>query len=103
MHGVLRHYTLDAKNVNEVIRRVREGGVPIIKAISGFVSYAILDAGHGHLVTYSVYESKTGTEESTRKAAAWVKENIASMLPTLHACWRATSGCARSRSRRSTV
>jgi DhnA family fructose-bisphosphate aldolase class Ia len=81
MHGVLRHYTLDAKNVNEVIRRVAEGGVPIIKAIPGFVSYAIMDAGHGHLVTYSVYESKTGTEESTKKAAAWVKENIASMLP----------------------
>ena len=81
MHGVLRHYTLDAKHVDEVIRRIAEGGVPIVKAISGFVSYAILDAGHGHLVTYSVYESKTGTEESTKKAAAWVKEHIASMLP----------------------
>jgi hypothetical protein len=81
MHGVLRHYTLDAKNVNEVIRRVAEGGVPIIKGIPGFASYAIMDAGHGHLVTYSVYDSKTGTEESTKKAAAWVKENIASMLP----------------------
>jgi hypothetical protein len=81
MHGVLRHYTLDAKNLNEVVRRIAAGGVPIIKAISGFVSYAILDGGHGHLVTYSVYESKTGTEESTKKAAAWVKENIASMLP----------------------
>jgi hypothetical protein len=82
MHGVLRHYTLDAKNVEEVIRRIAQGGVPIIKAISGFVAYAITDAGHGHLVTYSVYESKAGTEESTKKAAAWVKENIASMLPT---------------------
>src|SRR5438093_11423442 len=81
MHGVLRHYTLDAKHVDEVIRRIAEGGVPIVKAISGFVSYAILDAGHGHLATYSVYESKTGTEESTKKAAAWVKEHIASMLP----------------------
>ena len=81
MHGVLRHYTLDAKHVDEVIRRIADGGVPIVKAISGFVSYAILDARHGHLVTYSVYESKTGTEESTKKAAAWVKEHIASMLP----------------------
>jgi len=81
MHGVLRHYTLDAKNVDEVVRRIAQGGVPIIKAIAGFVSYPIMDAGHGHLVTYSVYDSKAGTEESTRKAAAWVKENIASLLP----------------------
>jgi hypothetical protein len=81
MHGVLRYYTLDAKNVNEVVRRVAEGGVPILKAIPGFVAYTMMDAGQGHLVTYSVYESKTGTEESTKRAAAWVKENIASMLP----------------------
>jgi hypothetical protein len=81
MHGVLRHYALDAKNATEVIRRVAEGGVPIIKGIPGFVAYAIMDAGHGHLVTYSVYESKAGTEESTKKAGAWVKENIALMLP----------------------
>lgn len=82
MHGVLRHYTLDPKNISEVVRRVADGGVPILKAIPGFVSYAMMDAGQGHLVTYSVYESEAGTEESTKKAAGWVKENIASMLPT---------------------
>ena len=35
MHGVLRHYTLDAKNVNEIVRRVAADGVKIIKAIPG--------------------------------------------------------------------
>jgi hypothetical protein len=82
MHGVLRDYTLDATHVDEVIRRIAQGGVPIIRAIPGFVAYSLLDAGKGHLVTYSVYESKMGAEESTRKAAAWVKENLVSMVPT---------------------
>jgi len=82
MHGVLRHYTLDPKDIDEVIRRIAAGGVPIIKAIPGFVSYGIMDAGHGHMVTYSVYETKAGAEESTRKAAAWVKEHIAAMVPS---------------------
>jgi hypothetical protein len=81
MHGVLRQYA-DAKSVDEIVRRVAGGGVAIVKAIPGFVSYAIMDAGQGRLVTYSVYDSKTGTEESTKKAAAWVKENLAAMLPT---------------------
>lgn len=81
MHAVLRHYTLDSKNVNEVIRRIAADGVKIIKGIPGFVSYGIMDAGQGHLVTYSIYESKTGTDDSTKKAAEWVKANIASMLP----------------------
>lgn len=82
MHGVLRKYKLDPKRLDEVIRRVTEGGIPIIESIPGFVSYAIMDAGQGTMVTYSVYESQVGTNESTKKAAAWVKENIASMLPT---------------------
>ena len=69
MHGVLRRYTLKPNDVDEVIRRIAEGGVPIIKAIPGFVSYAITDAGNGTLVTYSVYESPAGTEESTKKSA----------------------------------
>lgn len=82
MHGVLRHYTLDAKNVNEIVRRVAADGVKILKAIPGFVSYGIMDAGHGHFITYSVYQNKTGTEDSTQKAAAWIKENIAPMIPS---------------------
>src|SRR5262245_9254937 len=82
MHGVLRDYTLDAKNVNEIVRRAAADYVKIIKAIPGFVSYGIMDAGQGHLVTYSIYENKTGADESTKKAAAWIKENIASMVPS---------------------
>ena len=71
MHGVLRHYTLDAKNVARSFV-----GLPRVfhhQGHSGFVAYAITDAGHGQLVTYGVYESKSGAEESTRKAAAWVR------------------------------
>ena len=26
MHGVLRYYTVDAKNVNEIVRRVADAG-----------------------------------------------------------------------------
>jgi hypothetical protein len=82
MHGVLRHYTVDAKNVNEIVRRVAAEGLTFLKAIPGFVSWGLMDTGHGHMATYSVYEGKTGTDESTKKAAAWIKENIASLVPS---------------------
>jgi hypothetical protein len=82
MHGVLRHYTVDAKNVNEIVRRVAAEGLTFLKAIPGFVSWGLMDTGHGHIVTYSVYEGKTGADESTKKAAAWIKENIASLVPS---------------------
>jgi len=82
MHGVLRHYTVDAKNVNEIVRRVAAEGLTFLKTIPGFLSWGLMDAGHGHMITYSVYEAKTGTDESTKKAAAWIKENIASLIPS---------------------
>jgi hypothetical protein len=82
MHGVLRHYTVDPKNVNEIVRRVAAEGLTFLKAIPGFLSWGLLDDGHGHMVTYSVYQGKTGADESIKKAAAWIKENIASLVPS---------------------
>src|SRR5262245_15682200 len=81
MHGVLRHYTLEAARVDEVIRRVAEGVVPIVRAVPGFVSYSLLDGGRGHLVTYSVHQSQADADQSTRKTAAWIKEHIVSIAP----------------------
>jgi hypothetical protein len=82
MYGVLRHYTVDPKNVNEIVRRVAAEGLTFLKAIPGFLSWGLLDDGHGHMVTYSVYQGKTGADESIKKAAAWIKENIASLVPS---------------------
>jgi hypothetical protein len=45
------------------------GGVP------GFVSYAAFRSSDGGS-TVTVCQDKTGTDESARRAAEWVKENI---------------------------
>jgi hypothetical protein len=45
------------------------GGVP------GFVSYAAFRTGDGG-VTVTVCQDKAGTDESSRRAAEWVKENV---------------------------
>ena len=40
----------------------------------GFVTYAAFRSGDGGM-TVTVCEDKTGTDESSRRAAEWVKEN----------------------------
>jgi len=47
------------------------GGVP------GFVSYSAFRSGDGGM-TVTVCEEKTGTDESSRRAAEWVGENVSS-------------------------
>jgi hypothetical protein len=65
----------------EVAKRVREGFLPLIIGINGFIAYHFIDVGEGVMVSMSVYESAEGEEESTAKAKDWVAENVAEMMP----------------------
>jgi len=65
----------------EAGRRVREGFVPLVSQIPGFVSYYWVNAGGGVMVSTSVFEDQAHEEESNRRAADWVRENLAALLP----------------------
>jgi hypothetical protein len=80
MYATVRRYegVTDAK---EAGRRVQEGFVPLISQIPGFVAYYWIDAGGGVMVSTSVYEDQAGAEDSNRRAADYVREHLAPLLP----------------------
>jgi hypothetical protein len=74
----VRQYTIhDAGTVDEIVRRVNEGFVPIIKQTPGFVAYYAFHAGENVITSVSVFDDEAGGEESTRRAADWVRQNLA--------------------------
>ena len=82
MHVAIRRYQMDpSASVEELMRRVNEGFIPIIKDASGFLAYYAVDSRLGTLTTVSVFEDQSGADESNRMEADWVRENLASMLP----------------------
>ena len=82
MHAAVRQYRGAPGSVDEeMIRRINEGFLPIIQDASGFRAYYALDAGDGRFASVSVFEDRAGAEESTRMAADWVRENMASSFP----------------------
>jgi quinol monooxygenase YgiN len=81
MHVAIRRYQVDAASVDEVMRQVNEGFIPIIKNADGFLAYYALNAGAGEIATVSVFEDQAGAEESIRMAADWVRQNLAALLP----------------------
>jgi hypothetical protein len=81
MHVAIRRYQMDPVSVNEVMRRVNEGFIPIIKDADGFLAYYALNAGAGEIATVSVFEDQAGAEESIRMAADWIRQNLAALLP----------------------
>jgi quinol monooxygenase YgiN len=81
MHVAIRRYQMDPVSVDEVMRQVNEGFIPIIKDADGFLAYYALNAGAGEIATVSVFEDQAGAEESVRMAADWVRQNLAALLP----------------------
>lgn len=80
MYATVRRYE-GVTDPGEAGRRVNEGFVPLLNEIPGFVSYCWVDAGNGVMISTSVFEDSTGAEASNRRAADWVRENLAPLLP----------------------
>ena len=74
MFATIRRYTVQGAQMEEMTRDIRENFLPRITQVPGFVSYDVLAAGD-RLVTVSVFETREGAEESTRRAAEYVKQN----------------------------
>ena len=68
-------------NTKEAERLVKEGFVPLIGKLPGFISYYWTDAGNGVMISVSVYTNKEAEEESNRIAADFVKQHMAALLP----------------------
>ncbi len=82
MYASIRRYDVDPGVMDEAMRRIEEGFLPILSSGPGFKAYCAVDAGNGVLASISVFESEAGAEESSRMAASWVKDNLASLLPS---------------------
>src|SRR5918994_5228785 len=82
MFAAIRYYRTDPDSIESVVRRVREGFVPIIRETPGFVSYFVLAPRQGEIVSVSVFEEQRGAQESHLKAEEWVRQNLSELLPS---------------------
>ena len=80
MYATIRHYKTNPGVATEIAQKVNEGFVPIISQAQGFVAYYALDTGNDTVASISVFQDQAGSDESTRLAADWVKNNIASLF-----------------------
>jgi heme-degrading monooxygenase HmoA len=69
------YYGQGASELFNALAEREEDVKALISTVPGFVSYeAFRNDGGGQTVTVS--QDKAGTDESSRRAAEWVKENI---------------------------
>jgi hypothetical protein len=80
MYAAVRRYE-GVPDPREMARRVNEGFLPITSEVPGFVAYYLVDAGDGVTFSVNIFEDQSGAEEANRRAADFVQQNLASLLP----------------------
>ena len=80
MYIAVRRYE-GVTDTKKVAQLAREGFLPIISEMPGFVAYYLVDAGDGVTVSTSVFEHKDAEEQSTFRAGEFVAEHLAPLMP----------------------
>ena len=80
MYAAVRHYHFKPEDGKEIDQLVRDGFVPLIKKVKGFVRYYWIDTGNGEGASMSVYKDKAGADESIRIAADFVKTKMSHLF-----------------------
>jgi hypothetical protein len=76
MYAVVRTYSgQGAAELFDLLGQREEDVRALISGVPGFVNYAAVRSGDGG-VTVTVCEDQAGTDESSRRAAQWVAENV---------------------------
>ena len=80
MHVVVRNYSgQGASDLFDAMEQREEDVRELISGVPGFVSYAAFRSGDG-VMTVTACQDKAGTDESSNRAAAWVKENVSASV-----------------------
>ena len=74
MHATIRRWTGASQLIDEMARRSQEVET-VISSSPGFVSYHAVRSGDT-LVSITICQDKAGTDESTRLAGQWVRDNL---------------------------
>jgi hypothetical protein len=81
MHASIRQYR--SSDAAEVGRRANDpsgGFVPVVRQITGFQAWYLIDGGDGTLTTVTVCDDQSGVEQSVEKASEWVGDNAADLV-----------------------
>jgi hypothetical protein len=74
MHATIRRWNGASRLIAEIERRAQEVE-DVISSTPGFVAYHAVKSGDT-LISVTVCQDKAGTDETTRRAAEWVRANL---------------------------
>lgn len=80
MYAAIRQAKAKSGVAEELGRRVKEGAIPIISSVQGFMGYYVVYGADDMVTTISIFNDHAGAEESNRRMLGWIKDNVAPLL-----------------------
>jgi len=75
MHATIRRYEgIDRSRTDELVKNVDENLLPRLTKMPGFSGYYLIEADNGIMSSVDFFETSEQSDESTRVAATWVRE-----------------------------
>jgi hypothetical protein len=80
MYAAIRQAKAKAGVAEEVARRIKEGAIPIISDVDGFMGYYVVYAPDDTVTAISIFNNVEGANESNKRALAWIEQNLSPLL-----------------------
>ena len=80
MYAAIRQAKAKAGTSEELARRIKEGAIPIISDVEGFMAYYVVYAPDDTVTAISIFNKYEEAEEANRRALAWIEQELAPLL-----------------------
>src|SRR4030088_827415 len=79
-YAAIRQGKAKTGTAEELARRIKEGAIPIISDVEGFMAYYVVYAPDDTVTAISLFNNHAGAEESNRRGGAGIEQNLAPLL-----------------------
>jgi hypothetical protein len=80
MYAAIRQARAKTGMAEELTRRIKDGAIPIISEVDGFMAYYVVYAPDDTVTAISIFNNHAGAEEANRRALAWIEQNLTPLL-----------------------
>src|SRR6202165_65860 len=80
MYAAIRQGKAKSGMAEELARRIKEGAIPIISDVEGFMAYYVVYAPDDTVTAISIFNNFAGAEESNRRGVAWIEKTLTPLL-----------------------
>jgi hypothetical protein len=80
MYAGIRQGKARPGKAEELASRVKEGVIPLVSDVPGFMAYYVVYAPDDTVTAISIFNNVEAAEESNRRALAWIENNLGPLL-----------------------